>query len=841
MALYDFTGANGDPLPAGLTAAAGTFEINNNKLFATGSNPGGLGWLVTQQSAADATIQATYNAEGDSSASLEGVVFRLTDNANFLIAGISASTGEFAIYAAQSGAFNKLTQINIPSFSTTTDYTIKVVMSGQDIVATVNDANRLTRTAAFNETATQHGLRYASVNKSFDDLSIPRGVITPSITSYETWQRNTSDQALVEFNVDYEGSATTIERQLNGGAWSVVVASPAASGTYNESLTLDTGHHTIAYRFSNDVTGTLVTLDYVTVGDVFVLAGQSQMRSQGENFQTYNRSTNGTRAVLLGNDDVWKEASDPIDDNTNQVDDVSNDELLGRDPAGGSWMMRFCDNWLSEHDVPIAMIMCALGGTSQSDWQKTSSTTYNGINLYQSMTRRIGIAHGCRMVFFQQGELDASIGTSSSQYQALYNALIDDIKADFDLDTLIIPLGDIDAAGYDPTDVATIRAAQILVAQNNNNAEITDPLTGIPVSLTDGIHFETDAALQAVADVVYNSYSTLFDIELAPAATGPIASAGPDQSVAAGVTVTLDFTGSTAGDAAIVSYALAQDSGDTVTVDSSTPTAPTFTAPSTNSAQNLTFTLTVTDANGLTDTDALTVSVAAQLAPTASAGQDQSVAAGATVTLDATASTDSDGSVISYAWAQTAGGDVVLSDSSAPQPTFTAPASDTAQTLTFTVTVTDDNGATASDTVSITVDAMAQGTEKINNMADNGYTLKGAPTVTAYLGRSNLTLLQFAVETQGDNTALTGAGLLDFTSDVNQITRVDIVMNGAILSSTGGDVLLDNQYLKVRFGAFNLAAGAYYPQVIIYVASDTRGIVICGPGLPAVLRVDYRA
>lgn len=89
-------------------------------------------------------------------------------------------------------------------------------------------------------------------------------------------------------------------------------------------------------------------------------------------------------------------------------------------------------------------------------------------------------------------------------------------------------------------------------------------------------------------------------------------------------------------------------------------------------------------------------------APTANAGADQpSAVGGATISLDGTGSTDPDGTITDYAWTQTAGTTVTLSDDTDPEPTFVAP--DTAGTATFQLRVTDDDGAqSAPDTVVIT-------------------------------------------------------------------------------------------------------------------------------------------
>ena len=87
--------------------------------------------------------------------------------------------------------------------------------------------------------------------------------------------------------------------------------------------------------------------------------------------------------------------------------------------------------------------------------------------------------------------------------------------------------------------------------------------------------------------------------------------------------------------------------------------------------------------------------------PVADAGADQFVDAGTTVTLSATASSDPDGSIASYAWTQTAGTTVALSGTNSDTATFTAP--DMAETLTFRLTVTDGQGATASGEVNVTV------------------------------------------------------------------------------------------------------------------------------------------
>jgi len=98
----------------------------------------------------------------------------------------------------------------------------------------------------------------------------------------------------------------------------------------------------------------------------------------------------------------------------------------------------------------------------------------------------------------------------------------------------------------------------------------------------------------------------------------------------------------------------------------------------------------------------------ANVAPTANAGPDQAVGRMVVVTLDGSGSTDSDGTVASYAWSQTGGTTAPLDSTTAAMPTFTSPDTAGGEDLTFSLIVTDDDGAaSAADTVVITVSANA--------------------------------------------------------------------------------------------------------------------------------------
>lgn len=88
--------------------------------------------------------------------------------------------------------------------------------------------------------------------------------------------------------------------------------------------------------------------------------------------------------------------------------------------------------------------------------------------------------------------------------------------------------------------------------------------------------------------------------------------------------------------------------------------------------------------------------------PTADAGLNQTVDELTLVTLSGSGR-DTDGSISSYSWTQTAGTDVTLSNADTAQATFEAPDINPTETLTFSLTVTDNSGAQANDTVDITV------------------------------------------------------------------------------------------------------------------------------------------
>jgi hypothetical protein len=186
----------------------------------------------------------------------------------------------------------------------------------------------------------------------------------------------------------------------------------------------------------------------------------------------------------------------------------------------------------------------------------------------------------------------------------------------------------------------------------------------------------------------------------------PTADAGPDQTVSEGSTVTLDGSNSDDLDDGIASYQWTQTGGTPVTLSNPSTVIPLFTAPLVGAGgDSLTFQLTVTDSDGLQDTDTCIVNISwVNLPPTADAGVDQTVNQGATVALDGSASTDPDGGIADYLWTQTAGPAVTLSDPSAAQPTFTAPnVGPGGGSLTFKLTVNDSGGLQASDTVNINV------------------------------------------------------------------------------------------------------------------------------------------
>ena len=178
----------------------------------------------------------------------------------------------------------------------------------------------------------------------------------------------------------------------------------------------------------------------------------------------------------------------------------------------------------------------------------------------------------------------------------------------------------------------------------------------------------------------------------------PIADAGPDQAVVEGSGVTLTGAASRDRDGSLSAYLWEQQGGTRVTLSDPNSSRPSFVAPDVRGDEALTFTLTVTDNEGLVASDACVVNVKdISLAPVADAGRDVSVYENSQVVLNGSASHDDDGQIVSYRWDHVSGPAVVFADASLIKPTFTAPmVDDPYQVITLRLTVTDNTGLTGS-------------------------------------------------------------------------------------------------------------------------------------------------
>ena len=200
----------------------------------------------------------------------------------------------------------------------------------------------------------------------------------------------------------------------------------------------------------------------------------------------------------------------------------------------------------------------------------------------------------------------------------------------------------------------------------------------------------------------------------------PTADAGNNQTVNEGDAVTLSGSG-TDPEAQTLTYSWRQTSGTTVSLSSTSAAAPTFTAPNRLANETLIFELTVSDGS-LTGTDTVTITVGADNdAPTAEAGNNQTVNEGDAVTLSGSG-TDPEQQTLTYSWRQTAGSpNVSLTNATTQTASFTAPnvAENTTITLTFELTVSD-GSLSATDTVIITIEDVDTTPDAFSFTAETG-------------------------------------------------------------------------------------------------------------------------
>ncbi len=169
----------------------------------------------------------------------------------------------------------------------------------------------------------------------------------------------------------------------------------------------------------------------------------------------------------------------------------------------------------------------------------------------------------------------------------------------------------------------------------------------------------------------------------------PTANAGPDRSGPSNVAMQFDGRGSSDPDGRIVQWAW--DFGDGTGIVYGPLVTHAFTALGTYTVR-----LTVTDDGGLSASDTASVSIVDNVPPIADAGYDQRVPSGGLVSLDGGFSTDPDGVIVSYVWNFNDGS----SNGTGRALTHVFPADGV---YTVVLTVTDNKGATASDSVIITV------------------------------------------------------------------------------------------------------------------------------------------
>lgn len=258
---------------------------------------------------------------------------------------------------------------------------------------------------------------------------------TIAITSpvqWKTYQRNGSNQADIAITGTYTGgpATKTVEASFNGGAYATIAT--AAAGVYSGTLSAQAaGRGTLSVRFVNE-TAIIATVANLGIGDVFVVAGQSNAVGQLSALQTYTGAPKASAFGYVGGVGTWIDGIDPF---------------ISTNVAGSIWPI-VATHVMGYTGFPVAFIQTAVGGKSLDNGnpspfylsKREPSTGVAGTG-YNSATTQItnsGV-NGARAILWVQCENDIDGNVPLAPYVSSQIRYAINMYADVALSPVFIP------------------------------------------------------------------------------------------------------------------------------------------------------------------------------------------------------------------------------------------------------------------------------------------------------------------------------------------------------------------------------------------------------------------
>lgn len=352
-------------------------------------------------------------------------------------------------------------------------------------------------------------------------------------TTRAVFQRGLNNQATVRVAGFYTSSVTRIEAKLtalNGGAsfdWRTIQNSPTGGSFSGELTNVSGGWYRLEVRgMNNDQTVGYASLEPFGVGEVFIVAGQSN--AQGVRPDGLPAGDDRVNTAIVGQQN--ESLADPSYPAFTKVD---NNMVLAPRGFGPYYWGRLGDFLVQRLGVPVMFFNAGWGATTVRNWRESVEVGQT-FNVYSQVPLPAGMPYGnlkqaaqfyanqygLRAVLWHQGEADNFRDTPATQYTNDLLWLINRVQQDTGKRIPWV----IARASYD-SDMGGIDTKVINgqnVAINPSGGIFGGPNTDVILDRADNAHFN-NAGLEKVAALWNSSLDDTFFNSAQPVAPASLA------------------------------------------------------------------------------------------------------------------------------------------------------------------------------------------------------------------------------------------------------------------------------------------------------------------------------